>query len=427
MNVSSQLELKFKGYYALPIEKRIEVIRDYAKLSENETALLKNTGALELSAADGMIENVIGATHLPLGLGLNFRINKKDYVVPMAVEESSVIAAASHGAKLCLPQGFEAEADSPVMIGQVQLTNLTNAKTAIEKINNAKNEIETAAKNLTQSMEKRGGGFRNFYPKLLKTSRGEMLIVYFEVDVRDAMGANTINSLLEAIAPLLLECIGQGKIRARILSNLADKRKVRAKAVWKKETIGQEVVDGVLDCYELAKFDPYRAATHNKGIMNGIDALLIATGNDWRAVEAGAHSYAARTGAYQPLTHYKKDDENNLVGAIELPMAVGIIGGSINSNPIAKIALKILNVKSANELGMVAACVGLANNFAALRVLGTEGIQKGHMELNIRNTAIVAGASTQEEIEQIVQILKKENIYKVERAKEILKNIRTKE
>ncbi len=415
---------EFSGFYKLPIEERVRRIAAHAGLSESEISVLKNAGALSAEVADRMSENVVGAAHLPLGLGLNFKINGNEYVIPMAVEEASVVAAASNGAKLCLPEGFSADADEPIMIGQVQIVGLKNAKKAAEKIAAAKNEIGKIARRLTTSMEKRGGGFRTLYAKPFKTPRGEMLVVYFEVDVRDSMGANAMNTLLEEITPSLMGILGEGTARLRILSNLADKRKAGAKAVWKKETIGEESVEGILYAYEFAKADVYRAATHNKGIMNGIDAVAIATGNDWRAVEAGAHAYAARSGKYQPLTHYEKDKKGNLVGTIELPLALGTVGGSIRSNPVAKITLKILGVKSAMELAMVCACGGLANNFAALRALSTVGIQEGHMKLHARNLAVIAGAGTVQEIEEVTKELEKEGIYKAERAGEILKKIR---
>lgn len=414
----------FSGFYKLPIEERLRRIKEHAHLSDSEASILKNTGALDLASADRMAENVVGATHLPLGLGLNFKINGTERIIPMSVEEPSVIAAASNGAKLCLPEGFSADADEPVMIGQVQIVGLANAKKTAEKLESERKEIEHICRESTKSMEERGGGFRKFYTRAIKTSRGEMLIAYFEIDVRDSMGANTINTMLEGIAPSLENYAGGGTVRLRILSNFADKRKARAKAVWKKEIIGEAVVEGVLDAYELAKNDIYRAVTHNKGMMNGIDALVLATGNDWRAVEAGAHAYAARSGRYQPLTHYEKDKDGNLVGTIELPMALGIVGGSINSNPVAKISLKIIDVKSAKELAMAAACVGLANNFAALRVLSTVGIQEGHMKLHARNLAVAAGAGTMDEIEKVTAALEKEGLYKAERARDILKRIR---
>lgn len=417
---------EFSGFYKLPIEERIKRIKEYARLSESEVSALRNTGALELGVADRMVENAVGATHLPLGLGMNFRINGKEYIVPMAVEEPSVIAAASHAAKLCLPEGFEAGANEPVMIGQVQIAGLRDAKKAMEKAMAAKSGIAKIAKGLTKSMEERGGGFRDFYAKAFETGRGGMVVFYFEVDVRDSMGANTVNTMLEGIAPSLAQYAGEGKVRLRILSNLATKRKARAKAVWKKDVVGEETVAAVLDAYEFAKADEYRATTHNKGIMNGIDALAVATGNDWRAVEAGAHAYASLGGKYQPLTHYEADKAGNLVGKIELPMALGTVGGSINSNQVAKIALKILGVRGARELAMVAACVGLANNFAALKALGTEGIQRGHMELHARNLAMIAGASDSEEADDVATQLAREGVFRVERAREILKKLRDK-
>lgn len=386
--------IEFSGFYKLPVEERIKKITEYAQLSENEVAILKNTGALEIDVADRIIENTISTMHIPFGLGLNFKINGKIYIIPMAIEEPSVIAAACNAAKLCLPIGFKGSADEPIMIGQIQVVGIKDVKKAMEKIANAKLEIEKATRVLTESMEKRGGGFRNIYTKSFETARGNMLVIYFEIDVRDSMGANTINTIMEGIAPKIINILNEGTIRLRVLSNFADKRKARAWAVWKKEIVGEEVVEGVLDAYEFAKADIYRATTHNKGIMNGIDALAVATGNDWRAIEAGAHAYAAKDGKYQPLTHYEKNKNGDLVGTIELPMVFGIVGGSINANPVAKIALKILGVKNAGELALVAACVGLANNFAALKALSTVGIQKGHMKLHLRNLAATAGKTT---------------------------------
>mgnify|MGYP001191670238 CR=1 FL=1 len=383
----------FSGFYKLPIEERIKRIASCANLSESETEVLKNAGGLGLAGADRMSENVVGATHLPFALGLNFKINGKEFIIPMAIEEPSVVAAASNGAKLCLPEGFSALADEPVMTGQIQIVGLANAVESAKKLEQGRKKIEEKADALSLGMKARGGGYRGMETRVLGTSRGEMLVVYFHVDVRDAMGANTINTLLEEIAPALIECLGEGKTRAKILTNLADRRLVKAGAVWKKEIIGEETIEAILDIYEFAKNDIYRAATHNKGIMNGIDAVVLATGNDWRAVEAGAHAYAARSGKYMPLTHYEKDSNGNLVGSIELPMALGTVGGSISSNPIAKIGLKILGNPGASELAMAAACAGLANNFAALRAIGSEGIQKGHMKLQAKNLAAPAGAN----------------------------------
>ncbi|MDD5337032.1 MAG: hydroxymethylglutaryl-CoA reductase, degradative [Candidatus ainarchaeum sp.] len=416
--------VEFSGFYKLPMEERIRRIAEHARLSDSEVSLLRGSGALSLESVDRMVENAVGAVHLPLGLGLNFIINGKEYVVPMALEEPSVVAAASHGAKLCLPEGFTASADEPIMTGQIQLVGLKDARGAISSVLAHRDELEKTAKKLLQSMESRGGGFRGISAKQFRTPRGAMAVFYFDVDVRDSMGANTLNTFLEGIAPRVQEYAGEGKVRLRILSNLATKRMARAKAVWKKEVIGPEAVEAVLDAYELACADVYRAATHNKGIMNGIDALALATGNDWRAVEAGAHAYASLKG-YTSLTRYGKDSSGSLVGEIELPMALATVGGSIGSNPIAKISLKILNAASARELSMVAACVGLANNFAALRALCVEGIQKGHMELQARNLAMLAGASPTEADEVALQ-LTKEGAYKLGRAKEILKTIRSK-
>ncbi|MFA5077150.1 MAG: hydroxymethylglutaryl-CoA reductase, degradative [Candidatus Micrarchaeia archaeon] len=417
---------EFSGFYKLPIEERIRRISGHARLSPGETALLRNTGALSMEAADRMVENAVGAAHLPLGIGLNFIMNGKEYLVPMAVEEPSVIAAASHAAKLCLPDGFTASADDPIMTGQVQLVGLKNPASAVSNALAHRKELEKAATELTKSMEARGGGFRGMRARHFSTPRGGMAVFYFDVDVRDSMGANTLNTLLEGIAPTVEKSAGEGRACLRILSNLATKRMARAKAVWKKESIGPETVEAVLDAYEFACADIYRAATHNKGIMNGIDALALATGNDWRAVEAGAHAYASLKGSYTPLTSYKKDPGGNLIGEIELPLALGTVGGSIGSNPIAGISLKIAGVEGAKELSMLGACVGLANNFAALRALSTEGIQRGHMELQARNLAILAGASAPAEADAVSSELARTGVYKLEQAKEILKTVRSK-
>lgn len=414
----------FEKFYTLSVEERLKIIKDFSKLSESDIELLKKEGPLEISRATLMSENVIGTCSLPFSVAVNFRINGNFYIIPMAIEETSVVAAASYGAKLCLPEGFYAEADEPIMIGLIQLVNVKNPEKVIERINERKSELESIGKESLKAMEKRGGGFKGISEiKKLDTSRGKMIVIYFEADVRDAMGANTINTMLEEIAPYVREIAGEGKIRLRILSNYAIKRKARAQAMWKKSVIGEDTIEGILDCYELAKEDIFRAVTHNKGIMNGIDAVALATGNDWRAIEAGAHGFAARNGRYMPLTQYEKDEEGNLIGKIELPLAVGTVGGSINSNPTAQLALKIANVKSAKELAMIMACVGLANNFAALRALGTEGIQRGHMELHARNLAIIAGAKG-EEIEIIAKELEKEKKFKVEYAEELLKKYR---
>jgi len=422
--------MNLSGFYKKTPEERLEIVKKIANLTEEECEILRNTGSLSMEIADRMVENVIGAQHLPLGIATNFIINGREVLIPMAIEEPSVIAAASYAAKLARPTGFEAESDDPIMIGQIQLVDVENVEEVKETIFNNKERIKKIVNERDPTLIKFGGGFRDLDVKIINTEKGKMVVVYLYIDVRDAMGANAINTMCEAVSPLLEELTG-GKARLRIISNLADRRVARAKAVWTKEKLeestngsmtGEEVVDAIIDAYLFAKNDEYRCATHNKGIMNGIDALAIATGNDFRALEAGAHCYAA-LGGYHPLTRYEKDKNGNLVGYIELPIAFGIVGGATKTNPIARIALKILGVKSAQELAEVAACLGLAQNFAALRALATEGIQKGHMRLHAKNIAVMAGAEGNE-IDEVAKRMIEENNISVNRAEEILKEIK---
>lgn len=415
--------MELSGFYKLSVEGRLEKIKEIAGLTEDEVALLRDTGALKGDVADRMVENVVGAVHLPLGIATNFKVNKKEYLVPMAVEEPSVIAAASKAAKLALPEGFMAEAEEPIMIGQMQIVGVENAVEAIRKLEAKKEDIMKLCSGQLKGLESYGGGIRNVVFRTLKTQRGEMVLAEFEVDMRDAMGANMMNTMLEAVSPTVAEFAG-GETRLRIISNLATKRKVKAKAVWKKDKLGEEAIGKILDCYELAVNDIYRCATHNKGVMNGIDAVAVACGQDWRAIEAGMHAYAAISGEYRPITHYEKDKNGNLVGIIELPMAVATVGGAINTLDTAKVALKILGAKTSRELGMVMACVGLANNFAALYALSTEGIQKGHMRLHARNIAVLAGASTPEEIDEVAEKMAEKEKYNLDFAKEVLEKMR---
>lgn len=389
-----QMHSDLSGFYKLSIKKRLELLRKFAKLSNDDIKALKNCGSLNLKLADGMIENVVGTIEFPFGIATNFKINGRDVLIPMALEEPSVVAAASNAAKLTRPTGgFFAESDDPIMIGQIQLVGLTDKQCIAgrTKILVNKKNIIRICNNKDSTMVKLGGGVKDVEVRKIDTRAGKMLIVHLIVDVRDAMGANCVNTMAEAVSPYL-EGLTGGKTRLRIISNLALRRMVRSKAVWSKHVLGEELVDGVLDAYAFAEADPFRCATHNKGIMNGIDAVLIATGNDFRAVEVGAHSYASYNSGYSPLTKFYKDDKGNLAGAIELPLAVGIVGGATKTNPVAQVALKILDIKSAQELAQIAACVGLANNFAAMRAMVKEGIQYGHMKLHAKNIAISAGA-----------------------------------
>jgi hydroxymethylglutaryl-CoA reductase len=364
-----------------------------------------------------MIENVIGTMQLPLGIATNFIINGRELLIPMAIEETSVVAAASNAAKMARPDGFKAKATEPVMIGQIQILN--PARDAKEKIEEQKEEILSLANAQDKILVDLGGGAKDLEIRWLSN---DMIVVHLLVDVRDAMGANAVNTMAEAVAPLL-ERITGGKALLRIISNLAIYRLAEAEVIYKKEAIGgEEVVDKVVKAYEFAALDVFRAATHNKGIMNGIDAVVIATGNDWRAVEAGAHAYAAMNG-YKPLTTWSKLENGDLYGKIKLPLAVGIVGGATKVHPMARICLKILGIKTAKELAEIMASVGLAQNFAALRALATKGIQAGHMKLHAQNIAVMAGAKG-EEIEIVAKKMIEEGKIRMDRAKEILDGIR---
>ena len=419
----SQKSSRIPGFYKLTVEERLERVSQFAELNEEEKLCFLRDGRLSLAidkdTADRMIENVIGIYELPLGIATNFLINGKDYLIPMAIEETSVVAAASNAAKIARVRGgFEAEASDQIMIGQIQLLHIQDLDKAIKEILKSREEILNLANQQDKVLVSLGGGAKDI--EIRKVD--DMLVVHLLVDVKDAMGANAANTMAEAVAPLLEEITG-GKARLRIISNLADRRIARARAVFDKKAMGgEDVVDAFLEGYRFALLDPYRAATHNKGIMNGIDAVVIATGNDWRAIEAGAHAYAAREGTYKPLTRYWKDDDGNLVGEIELPIAVGVVGGAVSIHRKAQICRKILGVKSAKELAMVLASVGLAQNFAALLALSTVGIQKGHMELHAQNIAVMAGAKG-DQIDEIAQRMIKEGKIRLDRAKELLKEL----
>lgn len=396
-------------------------MKEFAGLSEAEVALLRN--ALSIETANRMIENVVGLHALPIGIATYFTINGRELLIPMVIEEPSVVAAASHAAKLARPGGgFQAEADASLMIGQIQLVGIADAEGAVADITARASELLASLQDVDAVLVKHGGGPRELSARVLDTARGRMVVAELTVDVRDAMGANAVNTMCERLAPQL-ERITGGRARLRILTNLAVRRLARARAVWKKEVIGEDTVEGILDGWAFAQADVFRCATHNKGIMNGIDAVALATGNDWRALEAGAHAYAARSGKYAPLTRYEKDAQGNLIGFIELPIAVGVVGGATRTHPLAQLALKIMGVSTARELAMVMACVGLANNFAALRALATEGIQKGHMALHARNIAIMAGAQGSE-IDAVAEVLVSEGNVRVDRAKEVLAQLR---
>ena len=414
---------RISGFYKLNSKQRLELVRDFAGLNDEEITVLGNTGSLG-ELADRMIENVVGSMPLPLGIAVNFVINGKDYLIPMAIEEPSVVAAASNAAKIAGDKGgFQTSSTEPIMIGQIQVTDVPDPSSAKFTILAHKPKILEMANEKDSVLVNLGGGAKDVEVRVIDTIAGAQVIVHLLVNVKDAMGANAVNTMAEAVAPFIEQITG-GKVYLRIISNLATHRLAFARAVFAKEAIGgEDVVDGVIKAYSFAKSDPYRCATHNKGIMNGIDPVVIATGNDFRAVEAGAHAYASITGQYLPLTHWEKNKDHDLVGTIELPLAVGLVGGATTVHPTAKINVKILGVKTANELAEIIAAVGLAQNFAALRALATEGIQRGHMSLHARNVAIAAGAQG-ELIDKVAEILVKEKKVRVDRAKEVLEEIK---
>ncbi|RLG88083.1 MAG: hydroxymethylglutaryl-CoA reductase, degradative, partial [Thermoprotei archaeon] len=384
---------RLPGFYKLPINERLRIVKEFADLTDEEVKLLSNFGNLGATKANVMIENVIGGMTYPFAVAVNFLINGKEYLVPMVLEEPSVVAAASNAAKVMRRDGgIKAKASEPVMIGQIQVLNIPNPHYAKVAILEHKDEILDLANKQDPILVKLGGGAKDLEARVINSRIGPMLIIHLLVDVRDAMGANAVNTMCEAVAPLI-EKITKGKVLLRIISNLATRRIVRAWVkVYKEDIGGEEVADRIVAASAFAEADPYRAVTHNKGIMNGIIAVALATAQDHRAIEAGAHAYAARDGVYRPLSVWEKDDEGNLVGSLEMPLAIGIVGGATKTHPVAKIALKILGVKTAKELAEIMGAVGLAQNFAALRALATVGIQKGHMKLHARNIAIMAGA-----------------------------------
>jgi len=416
---SSQLA----GFYNLSPAERLRVLKEFASLTDEETQALQMTGSLDIKLANRMIENVVGVMPVTFGIATNFLINGRDYLIPMAIEEPSVVAAASNAAKMARPKGgFTASSTQPVMIGQVQLLDVPDPHGARMSLLSAKENILRKANEQDPILVSKGGGAKDLRCKVLNTIAGRMIIVELLVDCRDAMGANAVNTMAEAVAPLLEE-VSRGRVSLRIISNLATERLVRAKAVFSKSALGgEQVVDGIVSAYAFALADQYRCTTHNKGIMNGISAVVLATGNDTRAVEAGAHSYAAFHAGYRPLTTWEKNREGDLVGTIEIPLAVGLIGGATATHPIAKIAVKILGVKSATELAEVIASVGLAQNLAALRALATEGIQRGHMTLHARNIASMAGA-TAEMADKVADIMVKERRVRMDRAKELVEEL----
>ncbi|MDR0965169.1 MAG: hydroxymethylglutaryl-CoA reductase, degradative [Myxococcales bacterium] len=416
---------RLPGFYEMSWEERLSRLAELRGLTSEEIESLGQTSGLSIALADKLVENAIGTLGMPMGLGLNFRVNGRDYLVPMVVEEPSVIAAASFAAKLARAGGgFQADADDALMVAQIQVASIPDIERARAAILNAREELLALAYSFHPAMVTRGGGARDVEVRVLDAPEGPggepVFVVQILIDVQDAMGANLVNTVAEGVAPLV-ESLTGGKVWLRILTNLADHRCARAtcaipiERLATRERTGLEVAQGVLQADRFAAADPYRAATHNKGVMNGIDAVALATGNDWRAIEAGAHAFASRNGRYAPLTRWFIDGES-LVGTIELPLAVATVGGATKVHPHVRTAFKILGITRAKELACVMASVGLAQNFAALRALGSVGIQKGHMALHARCVAVEAGARG-ELIEKISALLVASGEIKVEKAK----------
>jgi len=408
---------RLSGFYKLSVAERRDMIANLAKLSDDEVAALANHGELDELAADRMIENVIGTMSLPVGVATNFVVDDKPYIIPFCVEESSIVAAASNMAKRCLKKGgFRTNNDEPVMIGQIQVLELENIEEASEAVLTAKYELMAMCNSLPSTMIKLGGGCKDIIVRNIDTISGKMLVVHLLVDTRDAMGANAVNTMAELVSGKIEE-ITNGRVHLRILSNLATHRLAKVEATFTPEELsedgtrenGSKIITGILEAHHFAMADPYRATTHNKGIMNAISAIALACGQDWRAIEAGCHAWAAvENGGYTSMTRWERDGEGNLVGSIETPMAVGIVGGASKVHPVARANLSILGVESAQELAGIMAAAGIAQNLGAMRALATNGIQAGHMKLHARNMAVSAGAIG-DEIEQVANIVNSQN------------------
>jgi hydroxymethylglutaryl-CoA reductase len=419
-----------KKFYQMTIPERLKFLAERTDLNPEDLAALSGESGLTVSAADHMIENVVGLHSLPLGIAQNFIVNGREVLVPMVIEEPSVVASASFMAKLARPTGgFHATTTAPEMIGQMQLLDLKDPLKARDEVLSHKAELLAQIADLDPLLKSKGGGPRDLEAHLITESPiGSFLVIHLIYDVRDVMGANAVNTAVEALAPRI-EVLTGGRVHLRILSNLADRRLARSEVTINLADLafegysGEKVRDGIIEAWAFAVADPYRAATHNKGIMNAIDPIVIATGNDWRAVEAGAHAYAARTGHYTSLSTWGVDEQGNLTGSIELPMAVGIVGGATRVHPTARACLKLMGVKTASELAEIIVSVGLAQNLAALRALSTEGIQKGHMALHARQVAIAAGAR-EDQINLLSNQLVSKKKIRIDRAEEILRSWR---
>jgi hydroxymethylglutaryl-CoA reductase len=416
---------RIAGFHKLAVSQRIEAAARFAGLDAAEQAHLADTGNLPGDLADHLIENVIGTMNIPVGLATNMRVDGVDRLIPMATEESSVVAAVCNAARQCYDNGgFVTSMSGTQMIAQIQLLGVPDPEGARIRILERKADVQSLCDECDPVLVRLGGGFRDLEVRVLQTQSGPMVITHLVIDTRDAMGANAVNTMAEKLAPCIADWTG-GQTSLRILSNLADRRLARARCTWRLADIGGEAVrDGMIRAYHFADADPYRAATHNKGVMNGISAVVLATGNDTRAVEAGAHAYAARNGHYGSLTRWEVAGNGDLAGSIEVPMAVGLVGGATKLHPTAKVALKILGVRSAEELARIIAAVGLAQNFSALKALATTGIQKGHMALHAQNIAMMAGA-VGDEVELLARVLVEKAAVRLDLAESELQRMRT--
>lgn len=423
MNTSTNSS-RIGGFHKLSVVQRVKTVAEFARLDEQEQSLLLNTGSLSMELADHLIENVIGTMGIPVGIATNMRIDGVDRLIPMATEESSVVAAVCNAGRQCYDSGgFITSMSGTQMIAQIQLTSVSDPDNARMCILERRDEIQAICDACDPILVGLGGGFRDLEVRVLPTRGETMVITHIIVDTRDAMGANAVNTMAEKLAPHMAAWTG-GKTNLRILSNLADRRLARARCVWRLADLGgEEVRDAMLSAYHFADADPYRAATHNKGIMNGVSAVVLATGNDTRAVEAGAHAYAARHGHYGSLTRWEVTAGGDLAGSMEIPMAVGLVGGATKLHPTAKLALKILGVDSAQQLARVIAAVGLAQNFSALKALATTGVQKGHMALHSQNIAMMAGALG-EEISSVARVLVEKGTVRLDVAQAELQRLR---
>lgn len=432
---TQQISSELPGFFKKSGEERLKLLGERANLSKEELDVLQQNSSLDFHVADKMIENAVGTFPLPLGIATNFKINSKDYLIPMAIEEPSVIAAASYGAKLAREGGgfTVTHSSESLMIAQIQLVSKSDWTAARENILAHKESVIALANAVCPSAKGHGGGAKDLEARIIETKRGDMLIIHLIVDVGNVMGANILTRMAEGVTPLLEELSFGGKARLRILSNLAVHRLFRAEAIWTKQQLvascpnssltADDIIDGILDAWAFAEADPFRAATNNKGILNGIDAVAIATGNDFRAIESGAHAYSAfNKDHYSTLTHYERTPEGDLKGVIEIPLALGIAGGVTQVHPVAKVGLKVIGAKTSGELGAIFASVGLAQNFAALRAMTTEGLVRGHMKLHAKNVAMMGGAQGSM-VDLVAHLMTLDGVISTSRAKEILSEI----